>query len=471
MIPVTVSSLGRDAIARSWRLWTGVGLAVSITWALVATQLVSPSAGIASALVGAYLIGPMVSLPSMLLGPFRYLPITSRDVWMTAWVISTIGTALLMAVTRGLGMAIGWAFGFTQPPVFDAMAFVALCAFVYAGALLPSGPFIGYATSAAGDQWGDAPGWMWSGVGALTLIVFMGGLIAPWPLMPHLPASFLDLTSRSWMVLALGVCASLLSMLWTPRRFGGATFAGRDTRSATSVTDKLPSRGPEHLTGIARLLIPTTVVTFVLLVSGAVLAAIAVNWLWPDEGLYKSFADIGLLPLSAAAAGGSVFLGNAMWVPYFALAGNGLWTRNARHLKALPLSALENTVLVVTTQLLLWGIVWVVLVGIHLAVLGLWPTTLKLDVWLYLAGLSSLTEAALRSSRVPNRPFAPKAMAIFGVLGLIEIAGVSIGLEAQFWMHIITGICALALAVYFVHRSVTHSTSSAGIYQSATASF
>lgn len=436
-------------------------------WALVAVGFAKAEAGVATSLIAVFVVGPMTSLTAVLAREIRFLPTTSRDVWVSAWVLSTVVSSVFVTVCQLAGGLVGLAFGYPLAHVPQSLLFVAVCAFAYGGTLLPISPLMGYTSSAAAER---RPKWLWGAIATLTFLVYLGGLVVPWAAWSYLPTSFGDLGVPAATVLGLGLVAAVGAFLWTPQRYGGMgrptehapVSAGRRTQTGARQVTHMADR----LTGLGRLLVPTLVWAFGFAVTGAAGMAWYFTTFEPSQSLYESFAGSGLLIFSAAGFSPKVIMGTALFAPFFAIGSNIAWDGYTRHLRVLPLSAADTTRLLIATTVLLWAVIWVVLLGIHGLVLGLRPETLRPELFVYLSGLSALMEAVSRNGRKPGRPFSLAVIPVFVLVGVAEGFTGKLSVDAMFWSHATIGALSLLIAAALTYRSITRSTSSAGVYQS-----
>lgn len=471
---VTMDSVTRhlmlDAIWRSRMAWFFAGFCLLPAWALVAVGVADTKVGMAASLIAVFAVGPVTSLSSLMVRETRFLPLTSRNVWVAAWLLSSVAAPVVVVVVQLAGFSIGLAFGYPQPNVASSVAFVAACTFAYGGVMLPIGPLMGYTSHAATER---RPQWLWGSVATLTFLAYLGGLIGPWAAWSYLPTSFETLGVPAAVVLGLGLVAAVGAFFWTPQRYGGM---GRPTGTApvsvAQASGRVRSeRVADRFTGLSRLLVPTLVWAFGLTVTGAAGMAWYFVTFEPSLSLYESFAGSGLLIFSAAGFSPKVIMGTALFAPFFAIGSGPAWDGYTRHLRVLPLSASDTTRLFITSTMLLWAVVWVVLLGIHGLVLGLRPDTLRPELFVYLLGLSALMEAVSRSGKKPGRPFSLAVIPVFVLIGVAEGFTGKLGVEAMFWSHAAIGASSLLIAAALTYRSITRSTSAAGVYQSAMPSF
>jgi len=463
-----------DALRRGRMAWLWVGVCVVIAWALVAVDVATAKAGVATSLVGAFVLGPMVSMTSMVGREARYFPVTSRDVWVVTWLLSTLVATVFVTALQAVGLAIGLAAGFPQPSAWTSMAFVAPCAFAYGGTLLPVGPLIGYTTHAASER---HPKWLWAGLAALVFVIYFGGLVVPWAAWAVLPSSFSELTWLSGSTLMIGIATAIGAVSWTPQRFGGlARLGDRVGTQAPRIPGGLGNANPSssginRLTGVSRLLLPTMIGVFVVAVAAVAGFALYVQIFWAPTTFYQAFASFGLLPFSAAGFSPKAIIGTAMFAPFFALAGGWMWDGHTRHLRVLPISAAAVTRLMLTSTLMAWAVVWVVLLGTHVMILGFGPSTLRPELFLYLSGMSTLLEATWRPRKKPGQGFTLAMIPVFVLVGVVDSSAGRFGVEVMFWLHAAVGTSALVVAAMLTYRSLTRSTSSASVYQSSIPSF
>jgi hypothetical protein len=469
MMDAATRHLILDALWRGRIAWFFGGAFLVITWALVAVSFAPAKAGIAASLIAVFVLGPVTSLAAVMAKENRFLPLTSRDVWVAAWVVSTVVATSFVVLLQAAGMGIGLVAGFTQPHAVQSLSFVALCTLAYGGALLPVGPLLGYTAHAATER---RPKWLWAAFAMLMLVAYSGGLVVPWAAWSWLPSSFADLTWASATLLLVGVVAAGAALAWTPSRFGGMSPVTSTQASPAAGTRPaaLPADRADRLTGVSRLLLPTLAWVFAFAVVAAGGAAVYVNRFMPTESLDQAFAAWGLLPFSAAGLSAKSIFGTAMIVPFLAIGTTTAWDGYTRHLRVLPQSAADTTRLLLTTSTLMWALVWGVLLGIHVLVLGVRPSTLQPEFFVYLVGLSTLLQTAHRT-RKKSGLFTFRAGSVILLVVLTDNLSGRFGPTVMFWTHVIAGSVALLIAATVTYRALTRSPSSAQIYQPSISPF
>jgi hypothetical protein len=308
-------------------------------------------------------------------------------------------------------------------------------------------------------------------------LIYSGGLVVPWAAWAILPTSFSELTWLSGATLMIGIATAFGAVIWTPQRFGGLARLGeraaperrRTPGTRAAVNPGIGAR--DRLTGVARLLVPTLIGVFVVAVTAVAGFALYVQLFMAPTSLYQASASFGLLPFSAAGFSPKAIIGTAMFAPFFALAAGWVWDGHTRHLRVLPLSAVAVTRLMLASTLMAWAVVWVVLLGVHVMVLGFGPSTLRPELFLYLSGMSALLEATWRGRKKPGQGFTLAMIPVFLLVIGVDSAASRFGVEAMFWMHTLVGTGALGVAAMLTYRSLTRSTSAASVYQSSIQSF
>lgn len=457
-----------DALRRGRSTWCFAGFFVLAAWTLVAVGIVGAQAGVATSLIAVVAVGPMTSLTSLLSREVRYLPVTSRDVWIAAWVLSTVVAAVYVTSLQLTGFLVGLAFGYPQPQAMQSLVFVPVCAFAYGGTLLPISPLIGYTSAAAAER---QPKWFWATLATLTFVVYPGGLIGPWAAWSYLPTSFADLSVPAATISGLGLVAAFGALVWTPQRYGGigrrAGLAAAPVAAHAAGRTAPPTGRPfDQITGLGRLLLPAMAWALGLAVAGAAGLAWYFATFEPSSSLYELFAASGLLIFSAAGLSPKVIMGTALFAPFLAIGSSPAWDGYTRHLRVLPMSAADTTRLLIATPVLLWAVVWVVLLGLHLLVIGLTPEALRPELFLYLSGLSALIESVSRHGKKPGRPFSLAAIPVFLLVGVAEGFSGRLDPVGMFRAHAVIGASAFLIATFLTYRSLTRSTSSAGLYRS-----
>lgn len=463
-----VLRLVNDVVWRQRWAYLTMAPIMLVTWFAVGSREFSLSTGFAFSLMLSYALGPMAAIATTNLRELRVLPVTSRELWLTTWTVSVVVGSLFLLVTQLLAATTMQAIGGESAVTAEVIVLTALYGFVYAGALLPLGPLMGYSAGYIGIR---KPQWLWIAISTIVFLLYMGGIGFPWLFAPFLPVSFDQFSLLSFTPLAGCLMLTAVSWSWTPLR-GGVARANPTVHFESAGNAQTANRIADRFTGLARIYVAhvaLTLVTSVLIVAGFVGYWVSMN---PLYWLVAFLQTCGLLPFMVAApVSHNGFGDGVMLFGFMLIAATGAWNPLARQLKVLPLTVGAINRLFVLTPLLTWALVWLVLVALHFATIGTPPETLRLDVFIFAAGATATGHALALRFKPGGRGF-PWFFAVLGLATSILTRAIGTTPSTrQILALVIGGLMAFAIAAIVNHRTLTRSTSSARVFQPDTLPF
>jgi hypothetical protein len=452
--------LVNDAIWRQRWAYLPLGLLALVSWMISVEG--ETAAGLRNSLMMAYGIGPLAAIAGTSLREMRILPVTNRELWLSTWMVAVVAGPAFLVITALLAATIMLAATGHSPISAETIVLFALYAFLYCGALLPAGPLMGYSIGYASVR---KPRWLWIAISTMLPLAFIGGLGFPWLFARLLPLSFDQFSIPTASVLVIGLLLTASGWAWTPQR-GGSTRAEQSSSHRGSAAAGTPERLADRFTGLARIYVSHAAVT--LAVSGLVAGGFVAYWAYArrEETLVSFMQLTGLLPFMTSAPLVNDGLGEfTILAAVMLVAGSGIWHPFAKQLKVMPLTVVELNALFVTTPLITWALIWLVLLAVHVTVAGTVPPTLRLEMFMFAAGATAFGHMlALRFKR------AGMAFPWFvGPLGIaVSILGQTAGTSPSSHQSLALasgGLVGFAIAAVVNHRTLTRSTSSANAYR------
>jgi hypothetical protein len=413
----------------------------------------------------AYMLGPLVSVSMIGRREIRILPVTNRDLWVTSWIVSAVLIPLAISAVQSLAVITVATFTGSRAVSAETMFLASLYCFAYAGALVPIMPAQGYCMH---NMSARQPRWLWAALAIACFAVFTGGLFLPFVIADDLPMTFDQFSWDATTTLALCFVISAVSLAWTPQR-GGIVTPVQPARKTESTSRSIRlQRSSDRFTGVARVAWPIAATITVL--SAVTLAGFVFYWAtFASDTPLRSFLqnnavllfDTGFLPDRGMSD---------IWVIMAVafITTSGPWQPFARLLKVLPLTTNQVNVLFLATPFAQWALVWLALIAAHLVVIGTFPGTARLDVFMFVGGVSALGHVLMiRYGQ--------------GGLGIVMLLGVLMSLvrrvSTDTWsvrpevVLFAAGVVALVVAAAVNHRTLTRSTSSSKAYRGQTLPF
>ena len=431
---------------------------IALMWVMAAHGVDRDSIGLTATLAFAYAFGPIGMTATMTPRELRTLPVTNRDLWVATWVAATMAVPLALTTAQAVAvLGVITATGSSAVPP-QSILFTAVYSFAYAGALMPLLPSLGHSL---GNIEGRRPRWLWITLSIAYGATFLVAFGAPYYFVRFLPLTWNDL----WWGPALAVigCLALagLSLSWTPKRGGVARITGATT--AQPPVTQSPPRFMDGLTGIPRIAWPY--VTGVLLTCAGALAGFIAYWaVFESDGSLRGFLQNNALLLFDTGFRPTTEPGSA-WVTIalVGLATTSPWKAMTRQLKVLPITVGQLNVLVLLTPFVQWSLVWMALIVTHVAVIGVVPGSLHLDLFVALGGVSALGQVLMLRRGHKVSFF---MIVVFGALMPTagRISAGELSLPTDNFLSLV-GLVALAVAGFVNHRTLTRSTSSSKAFQ------
>jgi hypothetical protein len=452
-----VSRLALDAVWRNRQLWLWMAMPVSLIWIFAGLGLGPASQAVATSLAFAYVLGSIGPVATLGLRELRTLPVTNRDLWVATWVTSAV-IALGLTVVQTLTV-IGVTVATDSRSISaETLLLASLYCLSYSAALLPIMPAMGYSFGNIGAR---RPRWLWITLSTASVLIFVGAFGLPFYFAEALP---LTLSRFTWgAALALAGCLTLagFSLAWTPQR-GGIARATGGTQPQARSTARHQLRSIDGLKGIPRIALPL-VIAMLMVCAGTVAGFVAFWAMFASGTSLRLFMqnnalllfETGLLPRPDTGS---------LWV-ILALAFITTatpWKAFARQLKVLPMATHQVNALLLLTPFAQWALIWLALVITHVAVIGGPPSSLRLEIFVLVAGISALGHGMM--FRYGHRGSLWMIM-LMGVLtpaaGRLAAVQWSLRVEA---IVIAIGLVALGAAAWVNHRTLTRCTSSATVY-------
>jgi hypothetical protein len=444
-----VARLVVDALWRNRWAYLAVGMLAIPFWLLFSFDDADPLAiGIpATSLLFMSFFGPVLGVTTMALRELRHLPVTRRDVWRAAWMISTVVPAVVLLATKAIG---GWAAsGVGAHLSAETMFLSALYDFTWGGALLAvwSVAFAGGPRASRGPSLGAAS----------TIVAMIACLGIPFLASEALPARVDEFTPAAAGVLIAGLAIAFGVLVWTPTR---GVLAGERPRAGDG-TPRRPfdrTRAVDRLTGFSRVAVPPLFATIALPVLACLgLAAYGIArgtspwWFVPPAPSMFDPEDVGDRGLTYFVL-----------LPCAMVTMQGVWMPWVRLLKVLPVSVRQINAVLLLTPFAMWAI----LGGLGWCAFRLaygTPGTGGVGFVLGLAAAAALAHAFLLRLRGTS------AMKwVFGAIGGLMPPFMKVGIRADGTWQIVFGVLAVvafSAAAIVNHRTLTRSTSSSAPYR------
>jgi hypothetical protein len=439
-------------------LWRNRWVYVVVSAILVQCWLMYVASGVnvleismmALSLLFAAVLGPMFTIATMGVRELRHLPVTSRDLWRTTWIVATVLPAGVLLATKMVSVLLVVAFGGSPKASAGAILLSALYDFTYAGTLLPVFSLLGYAgyfVARSGALAASLPA-------AGAVVAVLTGFVLPIPLSAALPTQVSEFNAATTGLLIACLAIAFGALAWTPPRGVLPAFAPKALRRGSP---ELQRRRADRLTGISRVVVPHLLATLALpagaclaLASYGVITGSGPWWFVPQAPTVFDPADTGDRGLT-----------------YFVLLPclvmmQGLWTPWARLLKVLPLSVRQINALLLFTPFATWTILWLLGWSAYVFAYGT-PRILRVEFAFGMAAITALAHAAQLRVQGGTGSFWI-VVAIGALTPQVVKAGLHDGTVAQVVFAVI-GAMALCAAAFVNQRTLTLSSSSSRAYR------
>jgi hypothetical protein len=412
------------AIAGLWWMW----------WALAENENALMPFGFTMGM--AFMLGPALTLRYMP-RPVWYLPLSRSQIWRAGWLFATAGATLVTTAGKLIAMLLHRG---SEPGGVSSVALSSTYDFAYCG--------IGCAVVALATRPRPSrtPWRQLSGVaaGAGDMIVPLASVFAFYGIQAlrlPLPLRWSDLTpvSGGILIAALGLTAASYFHSPVPARAVAAAGSPR--------ADKAPRRVDRAgLSGLPRLLVHeycwSLGVGAALGIGSLLVVLIGAHTRSPRE--LAAFLRTELLVLDGASAGwpggGTEPVTMLVLFACFAAALAARFSMMMRHLRVLPLGTRQLNALLLAWPLGIWSSVWMVFAALYSAVLGEFPHSFHLPVFVALAGSTALVRAlSLRLSGAQNAIAFSALAVVVPLLLLVPLPPA--------WALIVIGAGGLAAAI------------------------
>lgn len=428
----------RDALRRHLPIYLSGGGFLAFMWLIMVAGAIAPSGALAFSLGMAWFLGVFAGVSLFASREIGLLPIPRRTLWRAQWIASTL-VATFWTTSAKLAGALFGALS-AQPSDLRFLALSSCLDFLYTGVLLA----VAAATGVAGGRIHENGSIIRKAVQASGMFVaLMGGFAWGFVLRIVVPTSWTQVAGTTAIVMSAALVVSLAVFFHSPRP--GEPRPGRLGRDIRRREDRVRSYRPGRLVGMPRLIADDLKATAGMaavipaLISAAFFGLYAFNPA-PGEGTgpLKAMKEMGLLPLRPDALFRHCYFLLFLGVSVV----NNRGSRRAdpvspllRQLRVLPIGVRDLNAVLVGRRLLGWVVVWLFMLAFHVVVLRSAPSTLRLDILVWIAGSDALVYALqLRWMKwLPNLVFTlsfgiVSAGAIDATGALAPYTGIAIGL-------------------------------------------
>ena len=452
--------LVRDACGRYMPACLWVGGFLALVWLFMAADALAPTGALVFSLCIAWFLGVFAGVSLFASREIGLLPIPRRTLWRAQWITSTLLAMFWTTAAKVVGalgatlLARGAARG--QLPDFQFIALSSSLDFLYNGVLLA----VIAATGVAAGRVRDDNSFIKRAIQASGVFVaLMGGFVWGFVLRPIVPTNWTEVTGATAMVMGAALVVSFAAFFYSPPAH--EPRPGRGRRNIRRRQGEIRSQRPGWLIGLPRLIADDLKSTAMTAASvPAIVSAVFVGMYafnpapGPGTGPLKAMKEMGLLPLREDALFGHCYfllaLGLSM-INNWRSPGVDAVSTILRQLRVLPLGVRQLHALLVSRRLLGWLVVWFFLLILHVVVFQSAPTTLRLDILVWLAGADALVYAVLLRwmKWLPTFAFAM----IFGAVSAewIDLQGAEFAAIAG----IAVGMACLAAAMWINHYTLT----------------
>ena len=344
----------------------------------------------------------------------QMLPVSRRDIWRAKWMLATLGAATLTTAAQALTMVISRAAAPAASDAFTHLVVTWLSTFILGGGLmatwiwaprLPCAPRLLATTGVLRNLltlvvWflrAELRAFVWL---VLAVAFIMGAIRLPGLLLRYVTMDWHGLSVWHGLAAVLPLLVAIASYWHRPPVH---TRAGRPRETGETGLSWWGTLIPRGALSAIRLLV------FENVVSASLNAAVTLG--------VVGVVGVAVLTIARHQPFGEAIAGIASWFGYQlqstkwdggapllfgALVGGSAGRFNARHLRALPISTLQLTALLLLPALLLWLAVITLVSGLHLAVIGTMP---RIDASLLalVMGITALCQPLRLQVRRPNR--------------------------------------------------------------------
>jgi len=374
----------------------------------------------------------------------HYLPISRKEIWRARWILAltpVILAAMFRILIFAIGMAIAQVLQKTTVPLSWVPPSVAF-QLVFLGSLLAASIPVSYITG----KFASPARRVLANAALVLTAVILGALFEQ-----KLPTQWQDLTSGTSLILAFGLCLSVVGFFHSPKIVPREFFAKRLEPSSRAIKPDLKARslwaGRTGLNLLVWRQVLAFLITGVVCGIGAQLPLLVLGWQPADRA-------------SLIERGGTLFastdprltVADFLAAAYFPMPVmlSAIWTTLApdtlrvRHLRVLPMTTRTLAAMFTFLPTLTWLTFWLFLLAGYWLLAGHLPSTFRLDLLAGIAGLTCLLNSASMQARVISRgnfffldllacggflflylylqPLSPAVTSLVGGFGLIGVA-------------------------------------------------
>jgi hypothetical protein len=407
-----VTRLIVDHVRRSPGPYVWCGLLLALIWPGVGAGMLSAGTGLAVSMAIAFYIGPLVTGVFFPPRPVLVLPVSSRQIWVAKWLLSTVGASIWTTLAKLAGMAGAMAFGGPTTGL-SLVALSALCDLAYTGALLGMLPVL-HATPRGPLAVRRITLW------AKLMLAVLAISSVVWVLVyrTHLPGEWADLFGVAGVVLLAALALTIAGYRYTPpagESRGVSRGISRSPAPQATERETTPARVAilNRFTGIGYFLWRDAIL-WSGVAAGTLVVLYVVILVGPARG--EQSAATELLVGFSEPLRAFPYLESG-WVLLLVLSCFQaiLPLPSRRLLRTLPLSTSGLNALVLSVSVVRWLINGLVVAAMFVLLAGSLPPV-HWGVILWFLGLTALAHAIQLRSAQPHRY--PAAFLLLGVLAV-----------------------------------------------------
>jgi hypothetical protein len=444
-----IQHLLRDALRRHMPIYLWGGGFLALIWLITVAGAIAPTGALSFSLGFAWFLGVFAGVSLFTSTEIGLLPIPRRTLWRAQWIASTLLATFWTTAAKvvgGLGAALSG-----HLPDLQFILLSGCLDFLYNGVLLA----VAGATGAATGRISEDSSIVRKTIQASGMFVAMGGLAWGFVLRAIVPTNWTQVTGVTAMVMGAALVVSVAAFFYPPP--AGAPRPGRARRDIQRPQGRTRSQRPGRLGGLPRLIADDLMWTARMAAGIPVLISVVFFGLYafnpapsPGTGPLKALKEMGVLPMRE----------DTLFVHCFFLVFLGLSLVNSqsgadpspllRQLRVLPFGVRQLNALLVGRRLLGWLVVWLFLLIPHLVLFRSAPTTLRLDILVWVAGADALVYALhlCWMKWLPTWAFAL-------IFGLVSAHAIDRSAGSAPLVGIAMGLACLAAAVWINHVTLT----------------
>lgn len=362
---------------------------------------------------------------------FSVLPLNTRDINRATWVLVVGLPLLLLTVGRVFSASIfapfgdqwSWVFPATPVRVFYECLFFAM---------------VGAWNLLVPDR--HAPDYRADSGLYLVVPAMLGAMVVPFVVLWYLPFSFAGISPLGWFLTSVAIALACTPLFLSPKQFvrpepSRPALAIPPAKLAASAPPKRPGPTP-RLTGVWALM-PQVMQHAAAWSAGFITFQLAMQWARNSQPMLQPFAP----DMSAVR-----FIQGVCLLMLFGIGMLPGLGQRIPMLRLLPVPASRAAAALTLASTVTPLMFWAALILMHVAVSTAWPSTLRLECLVLLAGLTTLVDAlGIKSG-------SQTAKAAFGFPFIVGLAFALDGDRAalehvlQHWLAPAVGVASFAIA-------------------------